>query len=74
MGVHPADHHSHEGRGLLRLLRLLRLRRLRRRGGAAESNLSASYQSYLGSDRGKSPAIDDASTSAAMSRLSQMPY
>lgn len=43
-------------------------------GGAAESNLSASYQSYLGSDRGKSPAIDDASTSAAMSRLSQMPY
>ncbi len=40
----------------------------------ASSNLSADYQSYLGSDRGKSPAIDDAGTSAAMSRLSQMPY
>jgi len=40
----------------------------------ASSNLSTDYQSYLGSDRGKSPAIDDAGSSAAMSRLSQMPY
>lgn len=40
----------------------------------ASSNLSTDYQSYLSSDRGKSPAIDDAGSSAAMSRLSQMPY
>lgn len=38
------------------------------------SNLSADYQSYLSSSRGKSPAIDDAGSAAAMSRLSKMPY
>lgn len=40
----------------------------------AASNLSADYKSYLETGRGKSPAVDDAGTSAAMNALSQMPY
>lgn len=41
---------------------------------AAASNLSAEYQSYLSADRGKSPAIDNADTSAAMGRVAALPY
>lgn len=41
---------------------------------ATTSSLSAEYQSYLSSDRGKSPAIDNADTSAAMGRVAAMPY
>ena len=40
----------------------------------AASNLNSDYKDYLSADRGKSPAIDDAGSSAAMNRLSQMPY
>lgn len=40
----------------------------------AASNLNSDYKDYLNADRGKSPAIDDAGSSAAMNRLSQMPY
>lgn len=43
-------------------------------GAPAASNLSSDYKDYLSADRGKSPAIDDAGSSAAMNRLSQMPY
>lgn len=41
---------------------------------AAASSLSAEYQSYLSADRGKSPAIDNADTSAAMGRVAALPY
>lgn len=41
---------------------------------SAASNLNSDYKDYLSADRGKSPAIDDAGSSAAMNRLSQMPY
>lgn len=36
--------------------------------------LSAEYKNYMKKDRGKSPAIDNAPTSAAMNRVQQMPY
>ncbi len=42
--------------------------------GAAASNLSTDYKDYLSGSRGKSPAKDDASAAAALSRVSQMPY
>lgn len=41
---------------------------------AAASNLNADYQQYLGTKRGKSPAIDDAGANEALGRIAQMPY
>lgn len=43
-------------------------------GGGAASNLKAGYKSYLSNDRGKSPARDDADTTAAMNKVTAMPY
>lgn len=43
------------------------------RGGAA-SNLKADYKSYLSNERGKSPARDDADATAAMNKVTAMPY
>ena len=43
-------------------------------GNAATSGLTEEYASYLATDRGKSPAVDDAETAAAMSRVAQLPY
>lgn len=40
----------------------------------ASNNLNSDYKNYLSNNRGKSPAIDDASTSDAMNRVTQMPY
>ncbi|MPM74479.1 hypothetical protein SDC9_121467 [bioreactor metagenome] len=44
------------------------------KSSGASSSLSSGYKDYLNTNRGKSPAIDDASTTAAMSKVSQMPY
>lgn len=41
---------------------------------AAASNLSEDYKSYLSTNRGKSPAVDDASPAAALNRVAMMPY
>lgn len=41
---------------------------------AAQSSLSEEYESYLSTNRGKSPAVDDASTAEALNRVAQMPY
>ena len=41
---------------------------------AASSSLTEEYESYLSTSRGKSPAVDDAETAAAMNRVAQMPY
>lgn len=38
------------------------------------SSISQEYNSYLTSNRGNSPAVDDASTAAALNRVSQMPF
>lgn len=43
-------------------------------GGATSSNLSESYQSYLSTSRGKSPAVDDASATKALNTVTMMPY
>lgn len=43
-------------------------------GNVATSGLTEEYASYLATDRGKSPAVDDAETAAAMSRVAQLPY
>ena len=43
-------------------------------GGGAASNLKAGYKSYLNNERGKSPARDDADTTAAMNKVTAMPY
>lgn len=43
-------------------------------GGSAGSSITSDYSAYLASDRGKSPAVDDANPSAALNRVSQMPY
>ena len=43
-------------------------------GGGAASILKAGYKSYLSNDRGKSPAQDDADTTAAMNKVTAMPY
>ena len=43
-------------------------------GGGAASNLKAGYKSYLSNERGKSPARDDADTTAAMNKVTAMPY
>ena len=42
--------------------------------GGAASNLKADYKSYLSNERGKSPARDDADTTAAMNKVTAMPY
>lgn len=41
---------------------------------AATSNLNADYQQYIGTKRGKSPAIDDAGANEALNKVAQMPY
>ncbi len=43
-------------------------------GNTHTSNLSDSYQKYLETSRGKSPATDDASASGALGKISDMPY
>lgn len=43
-------------------------------GGTTSSGLTADYKSYLQNGRGKSPAVDDADTSAALDRVAAMPY
>lgn len=43
-------------------------------GGGAASNLKADYKSYLSNERGKSPARDDADATAAMNKVTAMPY
>ena len=43
-------------------------------GGGAASNLKAGYKSYLSNERGKSPARDDADATAAMKKVTAMPY
>lgn len=41
---------------------------------SSQSGLSESYQNYLSKNRGKSPAVDDASAANALNRTNQMPY
>lgn len=41
---------------------------------SAQSNLSGSYKSYLSTKRGKSPAIDNASSSASLNKIAKLPY
>lgn len=41
---------------------------------SAVSNLNEDYQQYLGTKRGKSPAIDDAGANEALNKVAQMPY
>jgi hypothetical protein len=43
-------------------------------GSSAAANLNSDYAKYLSSNRGKSPAIDDAGASQGMNKVSQMPY
>lgn len=46
-------------------------------GGSQAStniNLNEDYQQYLGTKRGKSPAIDDAGANEALNKIAQMPY
>ena len=43
-------------------------------GTQQQTTLSSDYQKYLQTSRGKSPAVDDASTAAALYKVSQMPY
>lgn len=43
-------------------------------GGGSDVSLNSNYKSYLSSNRGKSPAIDDAATTSAVNRVQQMPY
>lgn len=40
----------------------------------AESNLNTNYKDYLSKNRGKSPAVDDASPTKALDRVANMPY
>lgn len=44
------------------------------KSGGAASNLKADYKSYLSNERGKSPARDDADATAAMNKVTAMPY
>lgn len=39
-----------------------------------QTTLSSDYQKYLQANRGKSPAVDDASAAEAMDKVAQMPY
>ena len=43
-------------------------------GTQQQTSLTSDYQKYLQSSRGKSPAVDDAGTAAALDKVSQMPY
>ena len=43
-------------------------------GSAVQSSLSADYKQYLQTNRGKSPAVDDASAAEALDKVAQMPY
>lgn len=43
-------------------------------GATTSSGLTTDYKSYLQNGRGKSPAVDDADTSAALDRVAMMPY
>lgn len=46
-------------------------------GGKAanqQTTLSSDYQKYLQANRGKSPAVDDASVAEALDKVAQMPY
>ena len=43
-------------------------------GGTTSSGLTTDYKSYLQNGRGKSPAVDDADTSAALDRVAMKPY
>ncbi len=47
-----------------------------RSSGSSSSGgtITSDYGAYLTSSRGKSPAVDDANPSAALNRVSQMPY
>lgn len=42
--------------------------------GSSGGTLTSGYKSYLQTSRGKSPAVDDAGTAAALDKVSQMPY
>ena len=39
-----------------------------------KTTLSSDYQKYLQTNRGKSPAVDDASAAEALDKVAQMPY
>lgn len=39
-----------------------------------QTTLSSDYQKYLQTNRGKSPAVDDASAAGALDKVAQMPY
>ena len=39
-----------------------------------QKTLSSDYQKYLQANRGKSPAVDDASAAEALDKVAQMPY
>lgn len=39
-----------------------------------QATLSSDYQKYLQANRGKSPAVDDASAAEALDKVAQMPY
>ena len=39
-----------------------------------QTTLSSDYQKYLQANRGKSPAVDDASAAVALDKVAQMPY
>lgn len=39
-----------------------------------QTTLSSDYQKYLQTNRGKSPAVDDASAAEALDKVAQMPY
>lgn len=39
-----------------------------------QTTLSSDYQKYLQANRGKSPAVDDASAAEALEKVAQMPY
>lgn len=41
---------------------------------STKSGLSESYKDYLSTKRGKSPAVDNASSSAAMDKITKLPY
>lgn len=41
---------------------------------SASSNLTTEYSTYLTTKRGQSPAVDDASSAAALNSVAQMPY
>ncbi len=41
---------------------------------SSQSNLSEEYKTYLSTKRGKSPAVDNASSSSALNKTAQLPY